>query len=192
MSINRFGSLQFAGMVANFLLFEVAWFAAVSGGAGGWPWLGSLPALLVVALHLAVNAGRLAQEAFLIAGITLLGVLVEGGFLASGIITYAGTEAGQWAPPIWIIALWFGFGTLPHASLGWLSGRWVLQALLGAICGPLSYVAGEALGAAQIAEPRLWSIGVIGVAWAVALPLMFVMADALARWPRLASDALQD
>jgi Protein of unknown function (DUF2878) len=68
----------------------------------------------------------------------------------------------------------------------------VLQALLGAICGPLSYVAGEALGAAQIAEPRLWSIGVIGMAWAMALPLMFVMADALARWPRLASQALQD
>ncbi len=52
---------------------------------------------------------------------------VEGGFLASGIIAYAGTAAGQWFPPVRIIALWFGFGTLPHASLGWLSGRWVLQ-----------------------------------------------------------------
>ena len=116
---------------------------------------GVVPALLVVALHLAVNASRLAQEAFLIAGITLLGVLVEGGLLASGIITYAGTEAGRWAPPIWIIALWFGFGTLPHASLGWLSGRWVLQDLLGAICGPLSYVAGEAVrrGADRRAAP---------------------------------------
>lgn len=164
-------------LLANVLLFEVAWFAAVTGGAKGWPWLGTLPALGVVVLHLILNRERFRAEALLILGVTLLGIAVETAFVAAGLIHYNGVEHGAILPPVWIIALWFGFGTLPHASLGWLSGRWIAQVLLGAIFGPLSYLAGEAMGAATLQEPRAISILAIGIGWAIAMPVIFLMAD---------------
>ena len=50
--------------LANFLLFQIAWFAAISGGAKGWPLLGSIPALIVVAIHLGLNGDHFKREVF--------------------------------------------------------------------------------------------------------------------------------
>lgn len=172
----RFAAGRVIALLANFLLFEAAWFAAVVGGAAGWPAVGSLPAVAVVGLHLAFNWQRLGQELLIIAGVTLLGMVVETAFVAAGVISYAGSTPGSPLPPVWIIALWFAFGTLPQASLAWLKGRPTAQAVLGAIFGPLSYIAGESLGAAELAAPHALSIVLIGAGWAVALPLVFVIA----------------
>lgn len=167
----------------NFLAFEAAWFCAVTGGAAGRGLLLSLPVLAVVVIHLAINRARLQSELGLIAAVTLFGVLLEAGFMGAGLIRYAGTVEGQALPPIWIAALWFGFGTLPNASLAWLKGRWGLQALLGAIAGPLTYWTGVKLGAATL--PGDGGLFAIGLAWALALPAIFLMAEAFSgRSPR--------
>lgn len=161
----------------NFLAFEAAWFAAVTGGAEGWPWLGSLPALAVVLAHLALNRQRLRSELALIIAVTLLGVALETGFMGAGWIRYEGASV---LPPVWIAALWFGFATLPNASLAWLKGRWFLQALLGIVAGPLTYWAGVKLGAATLPEGSEGSaLFAIGFAWALALPAIFLLADSL-------------
>ena len=165
--------------IANFLLFQIAWFAAIVGGASGWPFLGSVPALVVVAIHLFMNRNELAREAVLIFGVTLLGVIIETSFVSLGALHYAGTSAVL--PPIWIIALWFAFGTLPHGSLSWLSKRIWLQIVLGAVSGPLSYVGGVKLGAATMPVPMMGSIMIISVGWALAMVVMFQMADRLHR-----------
>jgi hypothetical protein len=163
--------------IANFILFQMAWFGAIIGGASGLPLLGSIPAILVVAIHLVTNRNKLGREALLIVGITLLGVIVETGFISLGALHYSGTSADAKLPPVWIIALWFAFGTLPHGSLGWLSGRLWLQLFLGAIFGPLSYVGGVRLGAATMPEPMIDSIIIIGLGWALAMVLIFQFAD---------------
>jgi len=167
----------------NFLAFEAAWFAAVAGGAAGRGALMSLAVVAVVAVHLALNRARLRGEILLIMAVTLLGVLIEMGFMGAGLIRYAGTVEGQALPPIWIVALWFGFATLPNASLAWLKGRWGLQALLGLLAGPLTYWGGVKLGAATLAGG--WgALFAIGFAWALALPAIFLLAEALAPAPR--------
>ena len=163
----------------NFLLFQGAWFAAILGGANGWPILGALPALGVVALHLWLNQQQLWRESVLIAAVTVLGFFIEGGFMAAGLLVFTGTEPGQIAPPVWIVALWFAFATLPNASLSWLKGRWRLQAVLGAIAGPLAYVGGAKLGATTVAEPTHLSVFAIGLAWGLALPVIFQLAEHL-------------
>ena len=175
--------------IANFILFQMAWFAAIVGGASGWPVLGSVPALVVVAIHLWMNRDYLRREALLIVGITLLGVMVESGFVYLGALHYAGTRAVTVLPPNWIIALWFAFGTLPRGSLSWLSGRLLLQMFLGAVFGPLSYVGGVKLGAATLPEPMLGSLVIISVGWALAMVLMFQVADRL-RGPTLRDKSL--
>jgi hypothetical protein len=163
----------------NFLAFEFAWFCAVTGGAAGRGWLLSLPVVAVVAIHLALNRARIRAELWLILAVTLFGVLLEMGFMGAGLIRYAGTAEGQVLPPIWIIALWFGFGTLPNASLAWLQGRFFLQVLLGAIAGPLTYWTGVKLGAAALPEDAGGALFALGLAWALALPAIFLMAEAI-------------
>ena len=112
---------------------------------------------------------------------TALGVIVEAAFIALGALHYTGSSDNAVLPPIWIIALWFAFGTLPHGSLGWLSGRIWLQLLLGAVFGPLSYLGGVRLGAANMGEPIVIPLAVIGCGWALAMALIFKMADRLHR-----------
>ncbi|MEO6607377.1 MAG: DUF2878 domain-containing protein [Aestuariivirga sp.] len=165
--------------IANFILFELAWFAAVIGGAHGWPILRTFPAILVVAIHLGSNHAQLHLETSLVIGVTALGVIWETAFIALGALHYTGSRGNALLPPIWIIALWFAFGTLPHGSLRWLSGRIWLQLLLGAIFGPLSYLGGVRLGGETMSEPIVIALAVIGCGWALAMALMFKMADRL-------------
>ena len=165
--------------ISNLVMFQMAWFAAIFGGARGWSLTGSIPAIVVVTIHLWINRHYVAQETLLIIGIVILGVIVEVGFVSLGALHYEGTSANAVLPPIWIMALWFAFGTLPHGSLSWLSGRLWLQLFLGGVFGPLSYLGGARLGAATLLEPTPASLFIIGVGWALAIVLMFQAADKL-------------
>jgi hypothetical protein len=119
------------------------------------------------------------REAGVILAVTLLGLVLETAFTGGGVITYAGTAPGQILPPIWILAMWLAFGTLPNASLGWLAGRWKLQAFLGALLGPLSYLAGTKLNAATLPDPAFSSLVVIGIGWALAMPVIFLLTETI-------------
>lgn len=169
------------GALLNLVLFQASWFAAVAGGAAGWPLIGMFPAALTVAAHLLFNRGQMLAQVLVIAAVTLLGLLIETGFIASGAIIYAGAEPGSILPPAWILSLWFAFGTLPSASLNWLDGRWVLQAVLGAVAGPASYYGGEKLGAAVLQQPLPFAILIISAGWALAMPAIFVISNAITR-----------
>lgn len=166
--------------ITQFLAFDAAWFAAVAGGAAGWPWTGALPALLVVALHLVVSRRTAWPEAKLIVAITIFGVLLEAGLMAAGVIRYAGAAPGQILPPVWIWALWVGFATLPNASLGWIKGRWLLQVVFGLIFGPLAYWTGAKMGAASFPGSTGGSLFTIALVWALAFPTIMLLADRIA------------
>jgi hypothetical protein len=165
--------------VVNFVLFQLAWFAAILGGASGTDRLAALPAVAVIMLHLGLNRRTWRGELWLIVGVTLLGLIVETAFISLGALHYAGSEAGVVLPPLWILALWLAFGTLPNGSLQWLKGKMLLQMVLGAALGPLSYVAGVRLGAASLGEPEWLSITTIAIGWGLAMPVMFRLAKRL-------------
>ena len=173
-------SLPLVRVVANFVLFQLAWFAAILGGASGYDGLAALPALVVVLLHLGLNRSVWRGEVWLILGVTALGLIAETVFISLGALHYAGQAMGAVVPPVWILALWLAFGTLPNGSLHWLNGRMVLQIMLGAVLGPLSYLAGVRLGAATLGVPEWVSIGVIAIGWGLAMPIMFQLATRLA------------
>ena len=75
----------------QFLAFDVAWASAVAGGAGGWPWLGIIPALAVLALHLFVSRAVIWAELRLVLAIALFGILLETGFTGAGLVTFVGS-----------------------------------------------------------------------------------------------------
>lgn len=165
----------------QFLAFDVAWASAVAGGAGGWPWIGAIPALAVLALHLFVNRAVIGAELRAVLAIALFGILLEAGFMGAGLVTFAGTPVLGVLPPIWVWALWLGFASLPNGSLGWLTGRRWLQALLGLVFGPLAYWTGAKMGAAEMPPPG--SLVVIGLAWAMAFPAIMGLAAHLSPRP---------
>jgi hypothetical protein len=165
-----------AKALLNFVLFQASWFAAVLGGAHGWPWTGSLVAVLAVSVHIVMFEGNRKREVQLVAFIVLLGLVVESLFQQSGVIVYHSPEPIAAFPPVWILAMWLAFATLPNGVLGWLHGRLWLAAVFGAVSGPLTYQAGAALGAAQVSENMLGALVFIGLVWALAFPLILRMA----------------
>jgi len=161
-------------LAINFLAFQLGWFACVLGAANGLPWLGPVVVAGVVALHLA-RVRRPLPELRLVAAAMLLGLVVDSLLLASGWLRYS---TGFWLPglaPYWIVAMWALFATTLNVSMGWLRGRSVLAVLMGAVGGPLSYLAGEKLGAIELTQP-MYALAGLGLAWAIAMPLLMRLA----------------
>jgi hypothetical protein len=175
----RISSHPLLGVVANFVLFQLAWFAAILGGASGYGGIAALPAVVVALLHLGLHRSRWRGEGLLILGATLVGFLIETGFIGFGALHYAGQAIDALLAPVWILALWLAFGTLPNGSLNWLKGRMVLQIILGAVLGPLSYLGGVRLGAATLGMPEWLSLAVIALGWGLAMPILFRLAKCL-------------
>jgi hypothetical protein len=162
-------------LLLNFAAFQIGWFACVLGAANGLPWLGPVVVLAVVALHLAM-VRRPLPELYLLMAAMLIGLVLDSLLLATGWLRYS---AGLWLPglaPYWIIAMWALFATTLNVSLGWMRGRPVLTVLMGAVGGPLSYLAGEKLGAIELTQ-TIPAVAALSLAWAIAMPLLMRLAD---------------
>lgn len=164
-------------MLLNLIAFQIGWFACVLGGAHGWPWLGVLATVAIVALHL-YRAARPMMEATLILGSGVLGFFADSLLTGMGLLRF---PSGQWHPqfaPYWMAAMWMLFATTLNVSLRWLKSRLGLAALLGAVAGPLAYYGGAKLGGVSFGQPLAGLVAVAGV-WTLAMPLLLVMAN---RW----------
>jgi Protein of unknown function (DUF2878) len=168
-----------SALLANAVLFQIAWFAALYGGIEDWLTLTLLPACVAVIWHLFLRRRSLLREIALVAATVLLGFGVETLYVTSGVIVYSGQPLFGFGPPLSILAMWLAFATLPHGCLGWLQGKKRLQILLGGLLGPPSYLAGAKLGGAILSEPVWLSLLLIGAGWAMALPVLFRLAEFL-------------
>ena len=176
-------------IVVNFLLFQLAWFACVLGGANAMPWLGPLVVLGVVAYHL-TRAAAPRPEAALLVTAGLIGAVFDSALVSTGWLIY---PSGQWLPsmaPYWIIAMWVAFATTLNVSLTWLRGRMLLAVAFGAAGGPAAYYAGAKLGGVTFGEPLL-GLTALAVGWASITPLLVAIATRLDGWrPGLRDDSL--
>jgi hypothetical protein len=161
-------------LAINFIAFQLGWFSCVLAAAKGMPWLGPLVVLAVVLLHLKLVAKPFA-ELKLIGVAMALGLVTDSLLLSSGWLAYAGGSWISGLAPYWIIAMWALFATTLNVSMGWLRGRYLLAAIMGGIGGPLSYLAGEKLGAMTMSEPTL-AIAALALAWSVAMPALMWLA----------------
>ena len=74
--------------------------------------------------------------------------------------------------------MWMLFATTLNVTFRRLRNKPWLAALLGAIFGPLSYLAGSAAGAVELTQP-LAAYAALGTAWAVAFPGLLFLAGQL-------------
>ncbi len=139
-------------------------------------WLGPIAVLAVVALHLfwITRPAERRWELGYILAVGLVGMLADTLLGALGATRYPTSEA-EWslalAPP-WITALWVLFATLPHHSLGWLRSRKLLAAVLGAIGGPLSFLAGTRFGVVAVEDQPLLTWSALAIEYALVTPLL--------------------
>ncbi len=164
--------------LTNYAGLQIGWLACALGAAWGYPWLGPVVVAGHVALHFGWATRRKAELYFILLA-AALGLLVDGGQKASGLLTYASDNSLPWLAPYWIVAMWVLFATGFSTSLKWLRGRYRLAAIGGAIFGPLSYAGGARLGGIEFNYDYYFTMVVMGVIWALVMVGLSWLSTAL-------------
>jgi CDP-diglyceride synthetase len=129
------------------VVLQLGWLTCVLCGARQRPWDALVAAAAVIACNLWLRRERLAAGLRLVALASLVGFGVETVNLLAGVFTLSGAPRVPVLCPVWLLALWAMFATALRGPLAWLSGRYALSALLGALFAAPNYFAGARLGA---------------------------------------------
>ena len=161
--------------LANFVIFEAAWFACILGVAHGVPLWGTAAVVAAIAWHVAISA-RPATELALVGLLCAIGLVAESLVVAQGHVAYPAGQPVAWLAPYWMVALWGEFAIALNVTLRWLKGRPLLALVLGAVFGPLSFLGGVRLGGARFVDtaPALVTLACM---WAVLMPLVMALSN---------------
>ncbi|WPL17158.1 hypothetical protein Thiowin_02150 [Thiorhodovibrio winogradskyi] len=166
--------MRLTDITINFVVFQIAWLLCVIAGARDQPMLALLVMIIAVGVHL-VRAPRPLPEFLLILLAAWFGALWDGALAGFGWLSYPSGQFATWLAPHWLIGLWVLFATLLNVSLRWLKGRYALAAGLGAIGGPLAFLAGEQLGGVSFPDPVI-ALPAIAIGWFFAAPFLVWLA----------------
>ncbi len=158
----------------NLVSFKAGWLAVVLLAAAGRPVAGSVAALCVIALHLAQSPDR-RRELLLIAASAAVGLLWESLLVAANVLEYRAGVVFDGVAPFWIVVMWMLFATTLNVGMRWLRRSTLLAVAAGLIGGPMAFFAGQSFGAVTFADP-VYSPMIIGLGWALLLPLMVGIA----------------
>lgn len=164
-------------VLLNISLFKAGWLAAVFSAAASVPFLGTLAIAVAVFTHLARSESR-SGEIRLLALAAAIGFGWESLLVATGLVQYGAASIIPGTAPYWIVAMWLLFATTLNVGMRWLRKSLVVAAIFGAIGGPLSFLAGAKAGAVSFPDPTV-SLAVIGLGWAVFLPLLVRYASSV-------------
>lgn len=108
-----------------------------------------------------------------------VGFVLDSAQSLTGRLSFTGPFLDPYATlaPVWVLMLWLQLGPTLRFSLGWLSRRYLLAAVLGALGGPVAFLAGERLGAATWGDPRWLTALSLAAVWGLATPLIVFAAD---------------
>lgn len=163
--------------IANYVVFQLGWLACVWGASAGYPWLSLVAIVPALAFHFAV-AREPVQEMKLLASCLVIGIVFDALLLATQWVSFPN---GQWIPglaPYWMAILWLFFGSTLNLSMDWMKGRPVAAFLLGAIGGPLAYLAGQRLGGIDLVQPTPALIA-LALGWGLVMILLIDLARRL-------------
>ena len=161
--------------LANFVVFETAWFACILGVAHGQPAWGTAALVAAIAWHVAISA-RPSTEFALVAILGAIGLVAESLVVAQGHVAYPDGQPVARLAPYWMVALWAELGIALNVTLRWLKRKPLLAMVLGAVFGPLSFLGGVRLGGARfVDEPA--ALVTLACMWAVLMPLVMWISD---------------
>ena len=170
--------------IVNFALFDVGWLVIVLAGKHGRTLEAVAAAMVVVGVNLWTLDGKRLEYLRLLGLVMLIGFVVDSANLLFGVFALNGSPRFPYLCPLWLAALWAAFGTTLRSSLCWLAGRYWLSAVLGAVAGAASYLAGARLGAVTLNPNRIISTAVLAATWALLMPLLVWLAHGRRARPR--------
>ena len=163
-------------LILNFGVFHIGWLACVIGAASNMSLLGSSIAILLIALHL-YRVTDFRAELYLVLAAAAIGFSWETLLLSQHWLAYAGTAAlGSSLAPYWLVVMWALFATTINVSMAWMKGRWLLAVVMGAVFGPMAFIAGEKLGAVEFIDNQRALIA-LSLGWAILMPLILWVAE---------------
>ncbi len=135
--------------IINFLNLQVVWFAIILGVAYGIIW----PAIIAVAgsliwQSLPANRNPLDMRAIMVC--LLVGFVLDSLWASTGLVSYQMHWPLTSIAPFWIMMLWLAFALTLNHSFSWLHDHTWIAVLAGIVVWPLSYYAGQRLGAIEL------------------------------------------
>lgn len=156
--------------IVNLSLFKAGWLAAVFSAAANFPLAGAAAIGAAAAVHL-LRSDQPRHELRLLVLAAVIGFVWESSLVSAGLVRYSTDTMLPGLAPYWIVAMWVLFATTLNVGMRWLRKSTAVASMAGAAGGPLSFLAGEKAGAVTFSHPTL-ALFVIGVGWAVFLPLL--------------------
>jgi hypothetical protein len=155
--------------IVPWLAFQGVWLMCAVGAARGNGALG-IAVALVFATAMIGGSRKPARDALVVAASGVAGFLIESALVIAGLIRFAARWPAEMLAPAWIVALWMAFGaTLPSITDKLGAHRLKIAAVLGAVAGPLAYLAGARLGALHLVGSGKWTLLVLSVVWAAVM-----------------------
>lgn len=157
----------------NLAGYQLVWFAAVLGAARGKTWPGPVAALLFAFANLWIYK-HWRDDTLLLVLAVAVGFALDGSLSLLGVVQYAAASP-PW-PPLWLLAIWAAFGLTQHHSFALAQRHLAVTAAVGALGGPLAYLAAARLGAVVLPAPPWHGTAALALAWGIALPLLAAAA----------------
>jgi hypothetical protein len=173
-------------VIVNALGFQAGWWACVLGVVHGYETAALVFCGLLVLAHLSWVAH--ARQEIQLAGMALLlGIALDTLLQFFAVIHFEGRAWGTLSP-FWLWMLWILFALTLNSSLAFLKRLSLLvAAAAGLVFGPLSYLAGAALGAASL-HRSFFELSILALAWMLALPVLVWMAQKISTDTKVAHD----
>jgi Protein of unknown function (DUF2878) len=168
------------GNIVNFVLFQLTWFSCVLGAANDLIWPGAVSFGGMVAWHLGPGNQAHGDWGLLLVA-ALLGLILDSLWIQLGIVTYETPLPSARLAPLWILLLWMSLALTLNHSLSWLLQKPGLAGALSAVASPVSYYAGERIGALTIHVDMWKATLILGLAWAACIPLLLRLARSMVK-----------
>jgi hypothetical protein len=156
--------------LVSFTAYQSTWWLCVLGAGSAWAVLGILGTALWSATHLFFTEDN--RQWRLVGAATLLGLVVDSGLVVTGAIAFHPEQAlGPFPTPLWMVALWTGFGATLTSSFGWALRRWHHAMIFGACAGPVAYLGGQALERIEVGR-GVAPLLLVAASWAFSMLLL--------------------
>ena len=164
--------------ILGFIAYQAAWFACVLLAREGFPWAGSAAMITYAAAHLALDWEKRSGELAPIALCAIYGFSTDSLLTLAELISFAQPTPPIGPSPMWMVALWVGFGATLNHSLSWLGNNYRISAVVGIFIGPLAYAGGEGMDLLSFGNEPMWTYAALALQWAIALTLLPAAAAA--------------
>jgi len=165
--------------VFNIVGFQASWWLCVLGVKNGIIYLGPIIMMIFLFLHFYFFSFNYAEIKLVIL-FGIIGTIIDSSMAFSGILSYSGTYTSSTSiAPLWITAMWCGFSATVNHSLFWLRNRYAASTLLGAVAGPLSYLAGVKFGAIQFNTSSIIALITVALFYAITVPMIYWVNERL-------------